>query len=265
MRPNGNRTVSNATTASAVAARSKGMQMVSDMRSRVKTLEQRIQSRVPRIRKPSMRLGDLDGARRGSGERDRSTTESPGWVLITQEASPTKLQKDSGAWSPPPSSFRPAVSTSTLKPPAGSSNSLSASQMPLLASTNSRSISRTGRPNSSVAQHGPRSVTPTHLSIPTEASKQPARRSSLSASLHPPMSSRTRPPSTNMPSRPPLPSMHTPPPAVPTPLPAGRGSQLPTRSGSSLGMSTRNALSMSKIGRPSSLTGPPRSGPRAEE
>jgi len=235
--------------------------MVSDMRSRVKTLEQRIQSRVPRMHKISLRVGDVDAANRASSESEKTAVESPGWVLVTQEATPVKHRGERAT--PPPSSFRPGAST--LRPPSRV-NSLSTSQM-LSASTNSRPSSRTtssGRhAQASVSPLGSRPVTPTLLPVPatsSDASKRPTRRSSLGASTTlKPLAARTRPNSTTMPSRPPLPSMHASPVTTTT---TGRGvsSQHPPRPKSNLGMSSRNPLSMSKIGRPNSLTAPVRHG-----
>ena len=76
--------------------KSKGVQMVTEMRARVKTLEQKLHSRVPRGRQTSGYTSDLKEA------QDRALTQtrnaqpvpaslgSPGWVLVMEETPPAK-------------------------------------------------------------------------------------------------------------------------------------------------------------------------------
>jgi len=75
---------------------SKGVQMVTEMRARVKTLEQKLHSRVPRVRQMSGHPSDLKEARDKAMVQTRNVQPtstslgSPGWVLVMEETPPTK-------------------------------------------------------------------------------------------------------------------------------------------------------------------------------
>jgi len=104
------------------AAKSKGVQMVSEMRARVRNLELKIHSRVPRLRmgsfsrstsprylkspgnesntpstnnRPSIDQLSIGSRSRTSVEsNNRQGAESPGWVLILEETPVRKVRKD---------------------------------------------------------------------------------------------------------------------------------------------------------------------------
>lgn len=148
---------------SSITTKSKGLQMVGEMRARVRTLEQKLQSRVPRLR-----MGSVTGRNHDSGsettasnkenastaekEKERSRlkgAESPGWVLIMEDSTPqpkrisrrtddSRRSADSGgsrssleqnrALSPTdalaaPTSFRPGHSTSAPSTSSATSSS----------------------------------------------------------------------------------------------------------------------------------------------
>lgn len=263
-----NRTSSTNTSYSTTATtRSKGMQMVSDMRSKVKNLEQRIHSRVPRMRNVSIRGGE--GNPSNTRVMDESVIESPGWVIVTEGPTPVKARTKVA----PPTSYR--SSASTARPPSrlASLTSNSNSNSNLTASTNGRagSSSRATSASSTYDSNG-RPKTPTFLPMPVSSSssgnlsssiaRQPSRRSSLgpTSSLAGTKGSQsTRPLSAPMPPRPPIPSMKAPPSKLGVGPPTGTGvrtaSQV-TRPKSNLGMSSSHALGTSRIGRPNTLAPP---------
>ena len=76
--------------------KSKGVQMVTEMRARVKTLEQKLHSRVPRGRQISGHPSDLKEARDKAMVQTRNVQPtpaslgSPGWVLVMEETPPAK-------------------------------------------------------------------------------------------------------------------------------------------------------------------------------
>lgn len=104
------------------AAKSKGVQMVSEMRARVRNLEMKIHSRVPRLRISSFsrsasprylksptiqsstpnpqtrqsvdRLSIESRSRTSMESMSRNGAESPGWVLILEETPVRRLRKD---------------------------------------------------------------------------------------------------------------------------------------------------------------------------
>ncbi|KAF8316217.1 uncharacterized protein EI90DRAFT_3087005 [Cantharellus anzutake] len=307
IRPTTQRSVSVSTTTSALAARSRGMQMVSDMRSRVKTLEQRIQNRVPRLRKLSTRASPLPVSKepRSSSEKEKDGSD-PGWVFVKDnprvESRSSTSSKERVASPPPPSAFRVGgLAGSGLRPPSRAGNRpKSVTPMTSQLYVGDPGLSRSSssnpniRPKSNLSPFPTnnndamiRPVTPTMIPVPggSDALKRSVygHRSSLGtlASLQPQPSGanaatipantqsttvRAKSTSGSMPSRPPLPSMLPSPRKSPptratntTNVTAGRSSiedhQDPLqRPGSHLGMSSRTALSSSKIGRPSSLT-----------
>jgi hypothetical protein len=201
-----------------VTSKSKGVQMVSEMRTRVRNLELKIHSRLPRIRlgsvsrsaapspirqaspskldKTTRATPTLKDGRRSIEPRDRKGAESPGWVLIMEE-SPQKEtaadQKRRRRLSSPqaPSAFREPladdfapknISTNTA-PPGPLSKQRPVSTMSL--STQLAAVgTKTAKPS------GPRPTTPTFLPVPTRAypdpgsstTGEPRRRTSLDRS-----------------------------------------------------------------------------------
>jgi hypothetical protein len=113
---------STSSTVSTLPAKSKGVQMVSEMRARVRNLELKIHSRVPRLRmgsfsrstsprhlkspanenstplnqnRPSIDQLSLGSRSRTSMEsNNRQGAESPGWVLILEETPVRNVRKD---------------------------------------------------------------------------------------------------------------------------------------------------------------------------
>jgi hypothetical protein len=99
----------------ATTSRNKGVQMVSEMRARVKNLEQKIHTRVPRLRmgstsaRPSgvglpSRTNDDPYRRRKSVETSKSrkqgasaASDTSGWVLVMEESSSPKESEPSDA------------------------------------------------------------------------------------------------------------------------------------------------------------------------
>lgn len=262
-----NRTSSTNTSYSTTATtRSKGMQMVSDMRSKVKNLEQKIHSRVPRMRNVSTRGGEGNP---NSKVVDNSVIESPGWVIVTEGPTPVKPRTKAV----PPTSYRPGASTA--RPPSRPPSRPTLATSNLAASTNGRSSSRATSASSTHDSNG-RPTTPTFLPMPVSSgtlssstvTRKPSRRSSLgpTSSLAGTKGSHsTRPLSAPMPPRPPIPSMKAPPSKLGVGPPSGVSttsnrtvSQVP-RPKSNLGMSSNHALGASRIGRPNTLA-PPTSG-----
>jgi hypothetical protein len=76
--------------------KSKGVQMVTEMRARVKTLEQKLHSRVPRVRQMSGHPSDLKEAQDKAMAQPRvaqpasASLGSPGWVFVMEETPPAK-------------------------------------------------------------------------------------------------------------------------------------------------------------------------------
>jgi hypothetical protein len=89
-------------TNTSVSSKSKGVQMVSEMRARVRNLEQKLQTRVPRLRSGTFNQGGHSPA---MGSKKKIEPESPGWVLVMEESpqgkKTTPMRKDSL----PPTSF----------------------------------------------------------------------------------------------------------------------------------------------------------------
>jgi len=116
--------------------KSKGVQMVTEMRARVKTLEQKLHSRVPRVRQMSGYPSDLKEAQDKALAQTRNTQPasaslgSPGWVLVMEETPPVKkppapsLQNQDGtpirtapSWSSRSQAMSPANDTPPPPPP----------------------------------------------------------------------------------------------------------------------------------------------------
>ncbi|CAG7847698.1 Nuclear distribution protein nudE homolog 1 [Serendipita indica DSM 11827] len=93
---------------SAIPSRSKGVQMVSEMRAKVRSLEQKLQTRVPRLRSGTVnRSGAGPGASPNMAARRQAQPESPGWVLIMEDSPPPRRvpRKSTSNHSPPPTAF----------------------------------------------------------------------------------------------------------------------------------------------------------------
>ncbi|KAJ7492508.1 hypothetical protein FB451DRAFT_1078623 [Mycena latifolia] len=163
-RPPTNRNASTMSTnsTSSTTSKNKGVQMVSEMRARVRNLEQKIHTRVPRLRmgsitgrpnanalaastmtngssssKPSVRASweSLTSTRRNVEQPKRSSEsetdkskkrDSAGWVLIMEDSpSPPKPKAGERRRASSPLGmipFRPAASTSAVSPATGASN-----------------------------------------------------------------------------------------------------------------------------------------------
>ncbi|KAH0838404.1 hypothetical protein J3R83DRAFT_6711 [Lanmaoa asiatica] len=197
-RPNLVTSTSNTTTSAipVTASKSRGVQMVSEMRARVKNLEQKIHTRVPRLRMGSNAgrqganplalsavvpaFGQHDYVHQGrklarpnlqrhnaeaSPPKSGATTPDPntsGWVLIMDDTpSPAKdAEKERRRVSSPsvPSSFRSGIPTSASSPTFSKPNTLAQSTM------NSR------RPQSRLSGES-QSTTATISTIPTPSSR----------------------------------------------------------------------------------------------
>ncbi|KIJ45652.1 hypothetical protein M422DRAFT_227360 [Sphaerobolus stellatus SS14] len=194
-----------------LTSKSKGVQMISALRSRVQTTQQRLIPGIPRLRlgsnasrtapNPSVYTA-VSASRSGSsigqsssrvtaprksvdslsGDADRSS--SPGWVLIqTQEDSPFPGNK-SDEWRAP-SPVSPTSSTASGHPPAPSS-------FKLMASTRTGSSAIPRRPPSRLSagsENSPRPSTPTFLPVPVQHQSGPKRStgggpSSLASSVY---------------------------------------------------------------------------------
>src|SRR5258706_6924954 len=73
--------------------KSKGVQMVTEMRARVKTLEQKLHSRVPRVRQYPSDLKEAQDkamAQTRNAQPTSASLGSPGWVLVMEETPPAK-------------------------------------------------------------------------------------------------------------------------------------------------------------------------------
>lgn len=215
----------NALTAGSTS-RSKGVQMVSEMRARVKNLEMKIHTRVPRLRNPAIK-----SASAANEDRELDKRDSP-WVYI-KEATPSRRPDDDeldsptvtarrGALSPtliPAAAFRPLASTSAIPSPNPSAASglprrpasrLSALSTSTIGTGGTHSAASSVSTQSSLASSRP--STPTFLPIPVFSTavtpnggrKDPLRRSSLGI----PITHGPRPASAAsgaMPPRPPIP------------------------------------------------------------
>jgi len=122
--------------------------MVSEMRAKVRNLEQKLQTRVPRLRS-----GTSDrGAQTQTGKtpptaptRPTIQTNSPGWVLVMEETPPPRRVVPRNKVSPPPTAFPRKAS------PSEDSPSHNRGPIPRRSFTNSRSsipTPSTSRPGS---------------------------------------------------------------------------------------------------------------------
>ena len=189
-----------ATSAATTTSRSKGVQMVSEMRAKVKNLEQRIHTRVPRLRMGSMSKAtappmvqsdtmtnisgssagyseDLEStilARRtaGSPERKKPAGDS-GWVLIMEDSPMKDTAKEARSSRESRRDSNP-FSASYRVPPSSYNNSTSPTSITSTRSSSalSQSIIPSGlrRPRSRLSSDG-RTSTSTVSSIPTSASR----------------------------------------------------------------------------------------------
>lgn len=141
--------------------KSKGVQMVSEMRARVKTLEMKIHSNMPRLRVGSSATSGVGNPRVPLNVANRLTqvadkevpnvNDSPDWVIITdRQGSPRKSQ---------------ALTSSRLPPPDFSNNTIRPNRA-------GSALGRTIKPTlyQSQTQHNPRSRTPLP---PADAYKPP--------------------------------------------------------------------------------------------
>ncbi|KAJ8084138.1 NADH:ubiquinone oxidoreductase [Marasmius tenuissimus] len=185
-------TASNASTTSTTTAKSKGVQMVSEMRARVKNLEQKIHTRVPRLRLGSMtnrpivpasalsptqspasrallarssiektvsrRSNDSKRSTDGESEKDKKDSgESSGWVLIMEDSpSPPRDRRSSRS-----------TSSSTSPTPDSSKSLLFQSTAGGLRRPQSRLSGGSTTTASSIPTPTSRPATPTLLPLPS--------------------------------------------------------------------------------------------------
>lgn len=245
--------------ASNTSSKSKGVQMVSEMRARVKNLEQKIHTRVPRLRmgstskststsssiggsslaksivgrpsweNPLASKRSVDPQKRTNGSSENGG-DSTGWVLIMEDSpSPPRERRDRRRASSPldnQDSFRPAASTSSISPTLAvkSNNTLSQSVMSIGSRRpQSRLSAGSTTASSSIPTPTSRPATPTLLPVPT------AGLTSLKRSVGPGLAKRSSLGSstTAMPP-PPLPRER------PTTMPPPRSSRSPELNGKTL-------------------------------
>ncbi|KAL0579114.1 NADH:ubiquinone oxidoreductase [Marasmius crinis-equi] len=192
---------SNASSTSTTTAKSKGVQMVSEMRARVKNLEQKIHTRVPRLRlgsmtnrpvfpssalsptqspssrtllgrssieKPVVRKSN-DSKRSTDGESEKSkkeTGESSGWVLIMEDSpSPPRDRRSSRS-----GTSRSSTSSSSSPTPESSKSSFFQSTISGgLRRPQSRLSGGSTTTGSSIPTPTSRPATPTLLPLPSSA------------------------------------------------------------------------------------------------
>jgi hypothetical protein len=91
-------------TANSNASKSKGVQMVSEMRARVRNLEQKLHTRVPRLRSGTFDRGSVPSP--NIAAKKPVAPESPGWVLVMEDSPPPRrVLPRQGSNSPPPTAF----------------------------------------------------------------------------------------------------------------------------------------------------------------
>ncbi|KAJ7631093.1 hypothetical protein FB45DRAFT_917483 [Roridomyces roridus] len=275
-------TMSTSTTSS-TTSRSKGVQMVSEMRARVRNLEQKIHTRVPRLR-----MGSLTGKPNANGLAASTMTngsnsvkppakgDSAGWVLIMEDSpSPPKAKPGERRRASSPLgmiAFKPAASTSAATPPAPPKpNPLNQSTYPASGLRRPQSRLSGGSTTTSIpssASSSSRPETPTFLPIPTGglyAHSSTAGASGLKRSTVPsapnPYSKRSSLGTST--GKPPPPEPRERPTTMP-PLPrnSGVGKVLPQLPASHANVTVRaprslpvSVLSQSRIGRPNSTGG----------
>lgn len=88
------------------ASKSKGVQMVSEMRARVRNLEQKLHTRVPRLRSGTFDRGSLPRNSPNMAAKKPIAPESPGWVLVMEDSPPPRrVPPRRPSNSPPPTAF----------------------------------------------------------------------------------------------------------------------------------------------------------------
>ncbi|TDL28382.1 hypothetical protein BD410DRAFT_834493 [Rickenella mellea] len=183
------------------ASRSKGVQMVSEMRARVRNLEQKLHTRVPRLRMGSITSRaaansiptTVFGFSTNTPENPRGSTrkmstesenekkksagnsgkqkvngDTSGWVLIMEDgASPTPKKEKRRSSSPSGIPFHPAASTNTPTASAAGPSGMRRPQSRLSVSTDGRGSARSTTTTSSIPSPSSRPATPTFLPVPT--------------------------------------------------------------------------------------------------
>ena len=87
--------------------------MVSEMRAKVRNLEQKLHTRVPRLRSGTSDRGLFGGSSPNPTAKKPLQPDSPGWVLVMEESPPPRrVAAPRRTNSPPPAAF-PRVSSST--------------------------------------------------------------------------------------------------------------------------------------------------------
>ncbi|KAG7099329.1 hypothetical protein E1B28_001187 [Marasmius oreades] len=197
-------TVSNSSTTSTATSRSKGVQMVSEMRARVRNLEQKIHTRVPRLRLGSMTNRSVssippsalsptqspsnksilagssiekqssrwssDSKRSTDGEASKKDTgDSSGWVLIMEDSpSPPRDRRSSRSGASRTSTS--TASSSSSPTPESSKSSLYRSTVGTgLRRPQSRLSGGSTTTTSSIPTPASRPATPTLLPLPSSS------------------------------------------------------------------------------------------------
>jgi hypothetical protein len=128
--------------------KSKGVQMVTEMRARVKTLEQKLHSRVPRVRQMPGHPSDLNEAQEKAPAQTRSAQPaslgSPGWVLVMEETPPTKKPLAPSLQSQDVTPIRAAPSSSLRTRTVSPTNDTSPPPVPVFKQLSSRPSSGGG-------------------------------------------------------------------------------------------------------------------------
>ncbi|KAF8922437.1 hypothetical protein CPB85DRAFT_1267592 [Mucidula mucida] len=248
-----------ASSTTSTASKSKGVQMVTEMRARVKTLEQKIHTRVPRLRMgsnaprpigtPTLLLDpsptfNKSMMARSSWEnplsRKSSDGDSSGWVLIMED-SPSPRKDERRLSSPSRSTSQRGMASTSSSPTSYASSKLSS-----LSTTSTSATSGIKRPHSRLSATS--ASTWKTLYGPASTSYIQPKRSSLGASTASPSDvHKPRPASSSAKTEiakalPSLPS------GLPLNVTMRSSSRLPTSS-------TSTSLAQSRIGRPSGGSG----------
>lgn len=94
-------------------SRSKGVQMVSEMRAKVRNLEQKLHTKVPRLRSGTFDRGGHSGYSPNTAAKKPIQPDSPGWVLVMEESPPPRRVVPRRTNSPPPTAFPLSRSSNT--------------------------------------------------------------------------------------------------------------------------------------------------------
>ncbi|KAG8825622.1 NADH:ubiquinone oxidoreductase [Serendipita sp. 401] len=136
---------------SSIPSKSKGVQMVSEMRAKVRSLEQKLHTRVPRLRSGTFDRGSQLKLSPNMAAKKAVPPESPGWVLVMEDSPPPRRvtpRRSMSGNSPPPSSFP------TKTPQSASDDSPIANRIPPPRRSITKSRSSIPTPTSSTTSRG---------------------------------------------------------------------------------------------------------------